>query len=80
MATNYVDYDYWVYGYCEGDTRYVEDSASITAYALLTADAIRIRTSNGVITCSATLTANAYRILTDNASISCSGFRTQDCF
>ena len=39
MATNYVDYDYWVYGYCEGDTRYVEDSASITAYALLTADA-----------------------------------------
>jgi hypothetical protein len=73
MATNYVDYDYWVYGYAEGDTRFVDGAADITAFALITADGIRVRTANGIITASATLTADATRILAGNASVTCNG-------
>ena len=78
MATNYVDYDYWDYGYAEGDTRFVDASGSVTANATLTTFANSIYAGIAIILCDGSLSATAYRIRLNSGQIT--GFATFTAF
>lgn len=78
MSLQYVVYDYWEYGYAEGDAILQYGSASVTADATVSADGIRLRTAVGSITGNATVSAFGTRIQFANAYINASAVLTAD--
>lgn len=69
MSLQYVVYDYWEYGYAEGDAILEFGSASITADAAVSAFATRTKFFSGSVAGFATVTANGSRVLVSSASI-----------
>jgi len=63
MDLQYVVYDYWVYGYCEGDAIIETGSASVTGEATVTASPTRIQFFSGSVT------ADGFRIRLNSGSI-----------
>lgn len=78
MSLQYVLYDYWEYGYAEGDAILEFGSASVTANATVSASGIRLRTAVGSITGSATVSAQGIRVRTADAGITASAVLTAD--
>jgi hypothetical protein len=83
MSLQYVLYDYWDYGYAEGDAILEFGSASVTAVASVSANGTRVRTSTGAVNATATVTATGIRIqfgagsITGNASFEAQGIRVR---
>ena len=69
-GANYVDYDYWDYGYCVGDIRAIEyGSADINASISLTINGGVVYSSEAAITVTGTVFANGARIQLSGADI-----------
>lgn len=78
MSLQYVVYDYWDYGYAEGDAILEFGSASVTAQATVTSDVVRIRTSSSSVTGNAAISAQGTRIQFGDASINAAAIVTAD--
>jgi len=69
-GANYVDYDYWDYGYCVGDIRAIEfGSADINASVSLTINGGVVYSSEAAITVTGTVSANGARVQFNGADI-----------
>jgi hypothetical protein len=83
MSLQYVVYDYWEYGYAEGDALLEFGSASVTAEASVSANGTRIQFGNANVAAFATVTATGIRIqfgagsITGNASFEAQGIRVR---
>lgn len=69
MSINYVDYDYWEYGYAYGDIRYIEASANVNANVSLVVNGVAIYSGQAVVLTSATVATNYVRIRLNDADI-----------
>lgn len=78
MSLQYVVYDYWEYGYAEGDAILEFGSASVSAVATVSANGIRVQTAAGAITGNATVSAFGTRIQFGDAAVNASAVLTAD--
>ena len=78
MSLQYVVYDYWEYGYAEGDAILEFGSASVSAQATVTSGGIRIKTGSGSVTGNAAVSAQGGILRFANASVNANAIVTAD--
>ena len=69
MSINYVDYDYWEYGYAYGDIRFIEASATVNANVSLIVNGVAIYSRQAVVSTNATVSTDYIRIRFNNADV-----------